>query len=108
MATASAALVGPNVQATVDKFAKALMTPHRLLNLAPKSAGNPGNAAALSPAIVLTTISAFEGFAEDFLATVLALNGAGLAQIARQVGDWNNPTLKEWSQRLGNLISAGG
>jgi hypothetical protein len=57
---------------------------------------------------VLTTISAFEGFAEDFLATVLALNGAGLAQIARQVGDWNNPTLKEWSQRLGNLISAGG
>jgi hypothetical protein len=82
------------------------MTPYRLLNLAPKSAGNPGNAAALSPAIVLTTISAFEGFAEDALATVLALNGAGLAQIARQVGNWNNPTLAEWADRMGKAASA--
>jgi hypothetical protein len=99
-------LVGPSLQVTVDKFSKALMTPNRLLNLAPKSAGNPGNAAALSPAIVLTTISAFEGFAEDLLATVLALNGAGLAQIARQVGNWNNPTLAEWADRMGKLASA--
>lgn len=94
-------------QSTVTKFAAALGTPHRLLKLAPKKAGHPGNAAALSPAIVLTTISAFEGFAEDYLATVLANQGEGLAQIARQVGNWNNPTVSEWSTRLKRLVSPG-
>jgi hypothetical protein len=97
--------LGTDLQAPVTKFAAALGTPDRLLKLAPKSAGNPGNAAALSPAIVLTTISAFEGFAEDFLATVLALQGNGLAQIAKEVGRWNNPTLREWVDIVAKLVS---
>jgi hypothetical protein len=98
--------LGTDLQSPIAKFASALGTPDRLLRLAPKSAGNPGNAAALSPAIVLTTIAAFEGFAEDFLATVLALQGNGLAQIAKEIGKWNNPTLKEWVTILGKLVSS--
>jgi hypothetical protein len=39
--------LGSDLQGSVAKFASALGTPHRLLRLAPKSAGNPGNAAAL-------------------------------------------------------------
>lgn len=97
--------LGTDLQGPVTKFAAALGTPDRLLKLAPKSAGNPGNAAALSPAIVLTTIAAFEGFAEDFLATVLALEGNGLAQIAKEVGRWNNPSLREWVATASKLIS---
>lgn len=96
--------LGTDLQGSVTKFASALGTPNRLLKLAPRSAGNPGNAAALSPAIVLTTIAAFEGFAEEFLATVLALQGNGLAQIAKEVGKWNNPTLREWVGIVGKLI----
>src|ERR1700734_3940919 len=98
--------LGSDLQSPVTKFAAALGTPRRLLRLAPKKAGNPSNAAALSPAIVLTTISAFEGFAEDFLATVMALQGNGLAQIAKEVGGWNNPTLREWASRAGKLVSS--
>lgn len=106
MAATPASLVSPTLQASVDKYASALMTPYRLLNLAPKKSGHPGNAAALSPAIVLTTISAFEGFAEDFLATVMAIRGSGFAQIARQIGNWNNPTIADWVQRLERLMSS--
>jgi hypothetical protein len=96
--------LGTDLQAPVTKFASALGTPDRLYKMAPKSPGNPGNAAALSPAIVLTTIAAFEGFAEDFLATVLALQGYGLPQIAKEVGKWNNPTLDEWVNTVGKLV----
>lgn len=97
--------LGTDLQGPVTKFASALGTPDRLYKMAPKSPGNPGNAAALSPAIVLTTIAAFEGFAEDFVATVLALQGYGLAQIAKEVGRWNNPTLDEWIGIVGKLVS---
>jgi hypothetical protein len=94
------------LQIPVTKFVAALGTPDRLLKLAPKSVGHPKYAAALSPAIVLTTVSAFEGFAEDFLAAVMVLQGYGFAKIAREVGNWNNPTLKDWSSRISNLCSA--
>ncbi len=97
--------LGSDLQRPVTKFASALGTPYRLLALAPKSGGHPGNAAAVSPAITLTTIAAFEGFAEDFLATVLAIQGYGLAQIAQEVGKWNNPTLKELASATSKLIS---
>ena len=52
--------------------------------------------------------SAFEGFAEDFLATYLAQQGQGFAQIARVVGSWNNPTLNEWSVEVRKLLSQAG
>jgi hypothetical protein len=94
-----------DLQSAVDKFAASVETPRRLLRLAPTTAGNPGNAAALSPAIVLTTISAFEGFAEDYLATILAMQGQGLAQIAKAVGSWNNPSLKDWAREVRKLVS---
>lgn len=94
-----------NLQTSVDKYCAALSTPQRLLKLAPKTSGHPGNAAVLSPAVVLTTISAFEGFSEDYLATLLALQGVGLAQIAKQAGGWNNPTLQAWTDRVKQLIS---
>lgn len=96
--------LSPDLQSAVNKFAASLETPRRLLRLAPTTAGNPGNAAALSPAIVLTTISAFEGFAEDYLATILAMQGQGLAQIAKVVGSWNNPTLKDWTGEVRKLL----
>ncbi len=48
-------------------------------------------------------VSRIQHVARD--ATVLARNGAGLAQIARQVGNWNNPTLEDWAQRLEKLVS---
>jgi hypothetical protein len=99
--------LGSDLQWPATKFAASLGTPSRLLKLAPTSEGHPGNAAALNPAIVLTTLAAFEGFAEEFLATVLALQGQGLAQIAREVGNWNNPTLKDWTERVRKLVSPG-
>ena len=96
------------LQGAVDKFSASLETPRRLLRLAPSQAGNPGNAGAINPAIVLTVTSAFEGFAEDFLATYLAHQGQGFAQIAKVVGNWNNPTLKEWSAEIRKLLSPAG
>jgi hypothetical protein len=54
----------------------------------------------LSPVIVLTSISACEGFAEDFLAVTLAHLGAGFAEIAKAVGAWNNPALPEFANRM--------
>jgi len=54
---------------------------------------------------VLTTISAFEGFAEDFLATFLAMQGQGFAQIAKAVGNWNNPSLKAWASEIRKLLA---
>ena len=89
----------PDPQISVDKFIRAMKTPHKLLSLHPRSVGHPGNSAALSPAIVLTSISAFEGFAEDFTAIMLAHAGAGFAEIAQAVGKWNNPALPEFAGR---------
>jgi hypothetical protein len=97
-----------DLQSCVTKFGASLETPRRLLALAPAARGNPGNAGALNPAVVLTTISAFEGFAEDYLATVLAMQGQGYAQIAKVVGKWNNPTLKDWAAEIRKLISQNG
>lgn len=95
----------PPLQQSIDRYLSALGTPARLLALAPKAVGNPGNAAALSSAIVLTTVSAFEGFAEETLATLMALRGQGFAQIAGKVGNWNNPPLKDWVDKVTPYLS---
>lgn len=70
----TAALV-PSLQLSVDRFARSLSVPSRLLQLHPRRRGNPGNHGALAPAIALGAISAFEGFAEDFFATAFYLQG---------------------------------
>lgn len=91
-------VTAPDPQVSVDKFVRALRTSQKLLSLHPRGVGHPGNPAALSPAIVLTSISAFEGFAEDFTAILLAHAGAGFGEIAQAVGKWNNPTLLEFAE----------
>ncbi|OZM70397.1 hypothetical protein CFN78_25630 [Amycolatopsis antarctica] len=78
------------MQTCVDRFARALFTPSKLMALHPRKQGHPGNAAALAPAITLGVISAFEGFVEDFLATVFYLQGQSFGQIAKKLSI-NNP-----------------
>ena len=92
----------PGLQATVERFGRSLVLPTKLLELHPRKNGNPGRHAALSPAILLGVLSAFEGFAEDFTASALYLNGDSFGQIARKVGRWNNPTVREFA----NVMSA--
>ncbi len=60
--------------------------------------GNPGHISAVRPAIVLSSISTFEGFVEDFLAEALSAAGYTLAQIARELGgnNLNNPSVSDW------------
>lgn len=92
-------MAAPTLQLAVDRFARALKVPSKLLALHPHGIGNPGHFAALSPAITLSVLSAFEGFAEDFTATALYLNGDGFGQIAAKVGRWNNPTVRDFAAR---------
>ncbi|WP_151524214.1 hypothetical protein [Serinicoccus kebangsaanensis] len=42
-------------------------------------------------------MSTFEGFAEDFLASALYIQGHGFAHIARRA-DLTNPTIKDWAK----------
>ncbi|WP_174566237.1 hypothetical protein [Nocardia pseudovaccinii] len=94
MATAELAI---SLQGSVDRYARSLIVPSRLLALHPRKAGGVGNAAALAPAIVLGVISAFEGFVENFLATALYLQGQGFGQIAKKV-TLNNPDIDEFEK----------
>ncbi|WP_421735731.1 hypothetical protein [Cellulomonas sp.] len=96
--------VTPTLQSTVDRFARGLGASHKLLRLHPRKQGNPGNAAALSPAIVLGTIAAFEGFAEDFTAVAMARAGSSFGEIAKKVGSWNNPDLTQFSTHMANYF----
>ncbi len=78
-----------------------MKTSHKLLQLHPRKRGGAGNFAALSPAIVLGTVAAFEGFAEDFTALSMAHTGSTYAQIARKIGNWNNPSIWDLRDSLG-------
>ncbi|MDG4826346.1 hypothetical protein O7635_31230 [Asanoa sp. WMMD1127] len=86
------------LQDSVDRFARSLEVPRRLVSLHPRTPGNAGNFSALPPAVVLGVISAFEGFVEDFLATALHQRGYGLGQIARRVA-MNNPTVGDFHRK---------
>jgi hypothetical protein len=83
------AVLAPSLQASVDRFARSLIVPSRLLALHPRKQGGAGDAAALAPAITLGVLSAFEGFVEDFFATVLYQQGQSFAQIVKKM---NSPT----------------
>ncbi|MGN9811129.1 terminase gpP N-terminus-related DNA-binding protein [Micromonospora sp. BQ11] len=87
-----------DLQDSVDRLARSLEVPKRLLSLHPRQPGNAGNYSALPPAVVLGVISAFEGFVEDFMATALYLRGYGMGQIAKRVS-MNNPTVSEFQKR---------
>ena len=98
----------PPLQLAVDRFVRSLGGPHELLGLRPRKKGNSGRAAALNPAIVLGCISAFEGFAEEFIALGLASEGATFGHIAKEVGSWNNPDLREFGKRATKLFGPSG
>ncbi|MBQ1021882.1 hypothetical protein KBX71_28950 [Micromonospora sp. D93] len=87
-----------DLQDSVNRLARSLEVPKRLVSLHPRQPGNAGNYSALPPAVVLGVISAFEGFVEDFMATALYRRGYGMGQIARRVS-MNNPTLSEFQKR---------
>ena len=82
--------------------------PRDLLSIHPRKKGNSGKWAALNPALVLGTISAFEGFVEDFIAVGLAGRGATMGEIATEIGRWNNPDLREFAARTAVLFAPAG
>lgn len=92
-------MLAPSLQESVDRFARALEVPQRLAALHPRKQGASGNYAALAPAVALGVIAAFEGFVEDFLATILYLRGFGFGQIAKRV-TMNNPTVGIFASKL--------
>ncbi|MEU0886245.1 hypothetical protein ABZ345_47395 [Lentzea sp. NPDC005914] len=93
MAVATATLA-PQLPTCLDRFARSLVVPSKLMALHPRRQGNPGNAVALAPAIALGIISAFEGFTEDFLATAFYLQGQSFGQIAKKL-NINNPDIED-------------
>ncbi|WP_297611345.1 hypothetical protein [Nocardia sp.] len=99
------AIIAASLQDSVDRYARSLIVPSRLLALHPRKAGSAGDAAALAPAIALGVISAFEGFVEDFFATALYLRGQNLAQIAKKT-KLNNPDIKVFEQLVGKDFTA--
>ena len=90
----------PALQDAVKRYKKALSIPESLIQLHPGGPGNAGDAAAIAPAVVLMSISAFEGFVEDVTASAMYLEGDSYFQIARIVGTWTNPDLTKWHDEL--------
>jgi hypothetical protein len=93
----------PPPQTAVDRYGLTLRTAQMLEALHPRRQGNPGNAAAIAPAMVLTGIAAFESFAEELLAVAAAHRGYSLGQIAKLL-DINNPTVKTLDDKLNSLL----
>lgn len=96
----------PSLQEAVDRYATSLAVPQKLVKLHPRKRGNPGNAVALAPAIVLTSISAYEGFVEEFLAIAAGQRNQSFGQIAKLV-DMNNPTIKTFDAKIKRALSWG-
>lgn len=81
----------------MDEYATSLTVPTKLFLL---HTGRAGNVSALSPAIVLLVISAFEGFAQNLFAGALFEDNLSLGQIADRLRRWNNPTLRDLQRHL--------
>jgi len=88
------------LQSPVDRYLKALTMPQRLIGLHSGRVGHSGNASAIAPAVVLMSISAFEGFVEDATATAMHLQGLSYSYIANVVGRWTNPDVEDWGKEL--------
>src|SRR3954465_5307333 len=86
--------LSPTLQHAVNKFAASLETPRRLLKLAPSQAGNPGNAGAINPAIVLTVTSAFEGLRRGLPRHLPRAAGTGLRADREGRGQLEQPNLE--------------
>ena len=99
-----AILTGPatNLQSTVDRFAQSLKVAASLHSLHPRTADAPSRA--LRPAMVLCTIAAFEGFAEEILAAALHQRGDTLYQISEQV-NFTNPDLFDLEDKINDLFN---
>lgn len=96
-------LTGPptTLQSTVDRFAQSLRVPASLHSLHPGTSEMPYRA--LRPAMVLCTISAFEGFAEEMLSAALQRRGDTLYQISEQV-NFTNPDLSDVEKKMNDLF----
>ena len=68
--------------------------------------GSPGHIKAVSPAILLSSISAFEGFVEQFLAAAMDQSGSSLYEIAVKLGKLDNPAVKRWRELCNDLFPA--
>ena len=97
-------LTGPatSLQSTVDRFAQSLRVAASLHSLHPRTADVPSRA--LRPAMVLCTIAAFEGFAEEILAAALHQRGDTLYQISEQV-NFTNPDLFDLEDKINGLFN---
>lgn len=93
----------PPLQTAVDRYGLTLRTARMLEALHPRKQGNPGNAAAIAPAMVLTGMAAFESFVEELLAVAAAHRGYSFGQIAKLL-DINNPTVKTLDDKLTSLF----
>ena len=93
------------LQVPVDRYLKALTMPQRLIGLHGGRVGHSGNASAIAPAVVLMSISAFEGFVEDVTATAMHFQGLSYSYIANVVGRWTNPDVEDWGKELGKHFS---
>lgn len=92
--------LGARLQSCVDRYGRSLQNPNNLISLHPRGKGRPRSEySALSAPVVLTAASAFEGFAEDFLATALYLQGYTFSHIAHR-SDLSNPTLRDWVKAI--------
>lgn len=74
--------------------------PERLVGLHIPKKGNTGKRSALAPAVVLMSISAFEGFVEDAMATAMVIRGDSYFSIANEIGRWTNPDVGDWGKKL--------
>ena len=96
----------PPLQSTVNRYAKSLAVPHGLQQLHERKKHRPAQPQlALAPAIVLTSVSAFEGFLEEFNAVVGGIRGLSFAQIVK-IAHTNTPSLGEFEKDLVKQLSA--
>jgi hypothetical protein len=96
----------PPLQSTVDRYAKSLAVPHGLQQLHDRKKHRPTQPQmTLAPAIVLTSVAAFEGFVEEFNAVIGGIRGLSFAQIVR-IAHTNSPSLGEFHNDLLKQLAA--
>lgn len=90
------------MQGVIDRYARALSVPLLMLDLfpTPRPQGAPEKKyRTINPAVVLASISAFEGFAEELVATMLYNDGHPMAYIAHN-SNLTNPTVGDLEKLL--------
>lgn len=96
----------PELRTVVARYAKSLAVPKGLQELHVRKKHRPeAKHMALGPAIVLTSLSSFEGFMEEFIAVVGAKRGLSFAQIAK-LAHTNSPSLRDFEKDLTRQLGA--